>query len=277
MKRLVWVLLCVALLCLAVPALAEDTCTVFDPASAGDVRTECEYLSIFCPAESGDQVTLSIDDQDGACIYQRDYGTMGSSFYTDDIYLPLYGSEAVYTVTMTVGDNTYSFTVTRVSGYLTDNAASTGGYPLSVLSGANTWRMATIVDVASLEGSSITVPLYASNAYEIGSATISVSDGKLTVSAWMTDGMNGTIDSTTVYVATTALQAQELGRNGFTGITGSLNRGIDLAGASYAAVYVRMSVSFDPSNVPEVTPSTLSGQDALWQQMLNETANEAVG
>lgn len=277
MKRMVWVLLCVALLWLAVPALADDTYTVSDPASAGNIRTECEYLNIYCPAENGEQVTLSVYDQNGSCIYQRDYGASGSAFYTDDVYLPLYGAEAVYSVTLTVDGNAYAFTVTRVSGYLTDNAASTGGYPLSLLSGANTWRMATIVDVASLEGSSMTVPLYASNAYEIGSASLSVSNGRLTVSAWLSDGINGTIDSTTVYVATTAVQAQELGRKGFTGMTGSLDRGIDLAGAAYAAVYVRMSVSFDPGNVPEVTPMTLSGQDTLWQQMLNETANEAVG
>ncbi len=277
MKQWFWALLCAVMLCLALPAMAEDTYTVSDPATAGSIRTECEYLNIFCPAENGEQVTLSVYDENGACIYQRDYGASGNAFFTDDLYLPLNGAETVYSVTMNVGDNAYSFTVTRVSGYLTDNAASTGGYPLSLLSGVNSWRMATIVDVTSLEGSSVTVPLYASNAYEIGTATLSVSGGKLTVSAQMSSGVNGTIDSATVYVATTAVQARELGGRNFTGMTGSLDRGIDLYGASYAAVYVRMSVSFDPGSVSEATPATLPGQESLWQQMLNETANEAVG
>lgn len=78
MKRMVWVLLCVALLWLAVPALADDTYTVSDPASAGNIRTECEYLNIYCPAENGEQVTLSVYDQNGSCIYQRDYGASGA-------------------------------------------------------------------------------------------------------------------------------------------------------------------------------------------------------
>ncbi len=277
MKRLLSILLCVALLCLTLPALADDLCLISDPASAGSISTEYEYLCIYCPANSGDHVTISVTDPSGSCIYQRDYGTCDSPFYTDDIYLPMDGSEITYAVTLTVGETTYAFDVTREAGYLYDNAACAGGYPLSSITGSRNWCTATIIDVNALEGSSMTVPLCASKWYCIGTATLSVSGGKLTVSASLSDGLDGSIDSATVYVAMNALQAQELGQKYFTGTTSSLDRAIDLSGANYAAVYVQMIVSYDPSTAVEESPSILSGQDELWQRMQNETANEAVG
>ncbi len=277
MKRFLSILLCVALCCLSIPALADDTCLISDPSSAGSVSTEYEYLRIYCPANQGDQVTVTVTTPDGSCIYQRDYGTNDSPFYTDDIYLPMDGSEITYSITMTVGETTYAFAVTRKVGYLYDNMACTGGYPLSSISGSGSWYMATILDVASLEGGSMTVPVYASDWYLVGTATLSVSGGQLTVNASLNSGVVGSIDSATVYVAANALEAQTLGDRHFTGATGSLDRAIDLGGTGYAAVYVQMRVSFDPSTATVSSPVTPNGQGSLWERMQNETANEAVG
>ena len=78
-------------------------------------------------------------------------------------------------------------------------------------------------------------------------------------------------------MATTALEAQTLGKKSFSGLKGRLNQSIALSGAAYAAVYVALMVSFDPQGLPDAPDGLLDGQDAVWQRMLTETANEAVG
>lgn len=141
-----------------------------------------------------------------------------------------------------------SFPVRRVVGRLTDQGGCSAGYPLSSLSGANTWRTATLLDVASLEGGSLTAPLNAANGeFCLGTVTFSVSGGSVTVSASIDGGVDGSVDGGTVYVATNALTAQTLGKKSFSGTKGKLNQAISLDGASYAAVYVKLTLSFDPS------------------------------
>lgn len=275
MKRYLCAWLSALMVLWALPAWADEACTV-DASTAG-VTTDCSYVNINCPVAEEAQVVLTIYGPDGACVYQRDYGVCSASFRTEAIYLKLQGSQTVYQVSLAVGDTIYAFPITRVVGRLTDNAACTVGYPLSALTGADTWRSVTLLDVGALEGGSITVPIHASGTYTLGTATLSVSGGCLTVSAWVDAGIDGTIDSATVFVATNALTAQQLGTKRFTGLTGGLDSPIDLGGAAYAAVYVRMSVSFDPTGVPGSPQTVLNGQDDLWQHMLTETANEAVG
>ena len=123
----------------------------------------------------------------------------------------------------------------------------------------------------------MTVPLLAGDAYEIGTVTFSVSRGSLTVSACLNDQVDGSIDKSTVYVASTALEAEALGKKNFRGLKGKLNHPFALADTGYAAVYVALTVSFDPQGVPEASGAQLQGQEDVWQRMQTETANEAVG
>ncbi len=277
MKRCFLVLLCL-LLTLFIPlALAEDTCSIGDPSSVSSINTACSYINIDCFVQGSEQVLLTITGPTGECVYQRDYGICDAPFRTEDIYLRLNGSSCDYQVSLVIGDRSYAFTITRTMGRLTDNAACTVGYPLSALNGSNTWRSVTLVDVQALEGGELFVPIHASGAYTLGKAQLSVSGGYLTVSAWIDDGIDGSIDSATVYIATNALSAQSLGTKRFSGITGGLDFPIDLGDATYAAVFVNMSVSFDPQNVPASPAITLSGQDDIWKRMQTETTNEAVG
>ena len=131
-------------------------------------------------------------------------------------------------------------------------------------------------DLNALSGSSLTVPLHASGAYELGTVTFIVSNGKLTVKARIDSAVDGEIDSAKVYVATTPIDAQNLGTRSFSGATGKLGQAISLDGSSYAAVYVKLSVSFDPSGVPGSPETYLDDQDALWQ-MMQQDIGEAVG
>lgn len=288
MKRLLGLLLTLTMLLCAIPGhAAEDVFTVDAQEAAGgawdesyissSLTSDRSYLRVTCTLDSEAAVTLSIADESGSLVYQRDHGLCSGKFRSEDIYLRLTGSQTTYQATLWVGDSSYAFPIRRVMPRLTGNAACSVGYPLEYLSGSDTWKSATLLDVNALSGSSFTVPLHASGAYEIGTVTFRISNGSLTVSAELMEGIDGSIDKSTIYAATTALEAQELGRKSFSGPTGKLNKAIDLMGAPYVAVYVNLTVSFDPTNVPGSPDSTLNGQDDLWQRMQSETANEAVG
>ena len=274
MKRVFFLLL--ALACLIFPAYAEDTQTV-DVSAQSSVTTSASYLRVTCPVDGEQPVTITVTDAWGSPQYQKYYDLCSGTFRSEDIYLRLDGSQTVYNVTVQAGNAGYGLTVYRVMPRLAGNAACATGYPLSMLNGSNAWQSATILDIASLEGSSLTVPMHASDAYTLGTVTFSVSRGKLTVSATIDGGIDGSIDSSRISVATNALQAQELGNRRFSGPTARLNERIDLDGTPYAAVLVELTVSFDPSGVPGSPDALQEGQDTLWMQMQQSTANEAVG
>lgn len=275
MKRLIALLLALCLSLCALPALAEDVCTL-DAASPGTVYTDRSYVRVLCAEVSGD-VTLSASDAQGSLIYQKAYGACVGSFRSDDLYLPLNGSETVYTITLAEGGQEHSFTVVRRMPRLSGNTACSVGLPLSSVTGRDSWQSVTVLDLRSLEGSALTMPLQASGSYTLGTVTFSVSGGQLTVSAAVSDGIDGAIDSARVYVAANALEAQQLGGKSFSGLTGSLDSEISVAGLDYAVVYVKLTVSFDPADVPAAPKVTQPGQTELWQVMENSTINEAVG
>ena len=275
MKR-VFLLLLLALACLIFPACAEDTHTV-DVSAQSSVTTAASYLRVTCPVDGEQPVTVTVTDAWGDPQYQKYYDLCSGIFRSEDIYLRLDGSETVYQVMVQAGNAGYGLTVYRVMPRLTGNAACAAGYPLSMLSGSNSRQSATILDIAALEGSSLTVPMHASGAYTLGTVTFTVSRGQLTVSASVNGGIDGSIDSSRVSVATNALEAQQLGDRRFPGLTTWLNESVDLGGTPYAAVLVELTVSFDPSGVPGSPDPLLDGQDSLWMQMQQSTANEAIG
>ncbi len=274
MKRIL--LLFLWLMCLTFPALADDVCTV-DASAVSSVTCDESYLRLTCPIQGEAQVTVSIQDASGSLLYQRDYGLCSGDFRSEDVYLRLEGSETTYQVTLQAGGSTYAFPVTRIMGRLTGNEACSVGYPLSKLGGGSSWKTATLIDVSALEGSSMTVPLYASGAYTLGSVTFSVSGGSLTVQARLGEGVDGSIDKSVIDVATDALSAQQLGTRRFSGPSGRLGEAISLEGTPYAAVLVQLTVSFDPAGLPGSPQTTLDGQSELWQLMQSTTASEAVG
>ena len=277
MKRLCLMLL-LAALTFCVPALAEDVCQVSGSALSSGVTTDCSYVNIKCPVNSPAQVLVSIYAPNGSLAWQCNYGERSSSFTTDDIYLKLQGSSTVYQAVVSVGSTVYQFPIVREMARLRGNAACTAGYPLSTITGSDTWQSATILHVSAMEGQKITVPIYASGAYVFGTATMTVKNGALTVSLALANGLDGSIDGAEVRVATDALTAQQLDSKRFNGLTGRTDAPIPLDNAAYAAVYVRMSVSFDPSTAATgIQMQPTQDQTSLWQQMESSTANEAIG
>ena len=277
MKRICLILLCL-LICLCAPALADGVCRISGGALQSGVTTDCSYVSIACPVEQPGQVLVSIYAPDGSLAWQCDYGQRSQAFTTDDIYLKLSGSSATYTAVVQTAAGTYRFPIVRQMARLRGNTACTAGYPLRSITGSDTWETATILHLPQLSDGSMTVPVYASGRYVFGSATLSARGGALTVSVQLANGLDGTVDQAVVYVATDARTAQQLGKRAFSGATGRLNEPIAIGNAEYAAVYVNLTVSFEPSTAQTGIPSQPERQQIdLWEQMQTFASSGAVG
>lgn len=271
----------ILLLCLLlVPAaLAEDVCTVEDASAAVHVTTELAYLKVLCPLESESNVTLTVHDQWGYLIYQRNYGLCSGTFRSGDVHLPLEGDSCDYIVTLTTGDNEYTFTVTREMAMITDSAVYAGGATLKQLNGGSSRKYAAVLDLDAMNGQTLTVPMLAGGT-QVGEVYFTVEGGALTVSASLT--VDGRIDKANVYIAADALTAQTLGTSHFSGTKTRLDRAVDLNGAPYAAVMVQLTITYDPATAQawDMGPAEEKLLETIldnWQLMQLTTANEAVG
>lgn len=266
------------LLLLTVPALAEDVCTVKDASAVTRVTTECAYLNVQCPLEASG-VTITVRDEWGYLIYQRNYGACSGNFRSGDIHLPLEGDSADYTVTLAADGVKYAFTVTREAAKITDSAVYAGGLTLKELNGGSSRKYAVVLDLDAMNQESA-IALMIAGGMQIGEVYFSVQDGQLTVSAVLT--VDGTIDKSNVYIATDAITAQTLGASRFSGTKTKLNRTIDLGDAPYAAVMVQLTVTYDPAtaqaySVGREEQKLLEELEENWRLMQMTTANEAVG
>lgn len=271
-------LLCLMLLLLFLPlsALAEDVCVVADASVANRLTTSCPYLRVECSLPSECRVVLSVRDPWGELIYQRDYGTCSGNFRSRDIHLPLDGDSCDYTITLTAGGEEYAFTVTREQALLTDSAVYASGLSLKDINGGSSRKYALVLDMDVHNRETIVMPLLA-DGMQVGEAYIAVQRGSLTVSASLS--VPGSIDKSTVYVATDALMASSLGTSHFSGIKTRLDRTVDVGNAPYAAVMVQLTVTYDPAAAQDVGTGSLSREEMRdnWHMMQQTTANEAVG
>ena len=278
MRRLLCVLLLFCLLPLSA-AMAEDVCTVEDASAAVHVTTECAYLQVCCPLAEAGNVTLTVHDEWGYLIYQRNYGSCDGTFRSGDVHLPLDGSSCDYQVTLSTPSGEYTFTVTREMANVTDSAVYAGGATLKELVDGSSRKYAVVLDMNALNGQTMVAPMLASGT-QVGEVIFTVKNGELTVSANLT--VDGQIDKAAVSVATDALTAKTLGEKRFSGISAGLNTAINLTGTPYAAVMVQLTVTYDPATAQAWEMS--SAEEKLltmilenWQLMQENTANEAIG
>lgn len=277
LKRMLILLLLLALLPAA--ALADDVCTVRDALGASSVTTDCAYLRLQCDLAEETSVRISVRDEWGYLIYERDYGVKTGSFRSGDVYLPLEGDSAEYTVTICTGAGEHSFTVLREMAMITDSAVYAGGLTLKDMVDGSSRKFAVVLDMDALNEETVIVPMLASG-MQVGEVYFSILDGKLTVSAALT--AEGTIDKGTVYIAADAITAQTLGSSRFAGVKTKLDREIDLGDTPYAAVMVQLSVTYDPTTAQawEMGKAEEEAYEELledWELMQLTTANEAVG
>ena len=280
MRKMIRMLMLFLICCLLLtaPALADDVCTVKDASAASHITTECAYLNVQCPLEASG-VTITVRDEWGYLLYQRNYGACTGTFRSGDIHLPLEGESADYTVTLSADGLEYAFTVTREAAKITDSAVYAGGLTLKELNGGSSRKYAVVLDLDALNQESAAAPMLAGG-MQVGEVYFSVLDGKLTVSAVLT--VDGQIDKANVYIATDAITAQTLGSSRFSGMKTKLNRTIDLGDAPYAAVMVQLTVTYDPATAQAFElgreeQRNLTELTENWQLMQMTTANEAVG
>ena len=272
-------LLLVGCLLVGVPALAEDVCTVQDALTASEITTDEAYLRLGCELAAEGNVTVTVQDEWGYLVYQRDYGVCAGSFRSSDIYLPLEGSRAVYTVTLETAGGVNTFTVIREMAMITDTAVYAVGLTLQEMADGSAYKYAVVLDLAALNETTAVAPLLASGA-QVGEAYFSVLEGVLTVSALLT--AEGSIDKAEVYIATDALTARDLGAKHFNGMKAELDQEIDLGDAPYAAVMVQLTLTYDPTTAQawEMTREEEENFKQLqedWMLMQQLTAGEAVG
>lgn len=274
MKRAVALLLFLLMLVMAVPVFAGDV-TVFDATSTSGVM-DTNYAAFTCQNASG-EIILSIWNASDELIYQKNHGEWEGFFRSDDIYLPLDGSQTTYAVTLQTGNGDFQWKVTRKMPRLNAQTACAAGMPLSTINGQHTYQQAVVIDLAASSGNTLTMPLVANGVYQVGTVYLKVSDKSVTVTADISEGIDGTIDGGKVYAASTALEAQNLGTKQFGGKSGGLGKTITLTDAEYAVVYVNLTVSFIPEGVPEAPASAQPGQETLWETIRTTTINEAIG
>lgn len=276
MKRIACLLLLLLMVC-PFSVLAEDVCTVTNAGEVSQMTTDKGYLSVGCPLDGESTVTLSICDEWGCIIYQRAYGVYSDSFFSEDIYLPLQGTQTTYQVTLTCGETTHSFQVIRVMPRISDSTVSSAGLSLQTVSGVSSPRKVCLLDVDALDNQPPMVVPMVSGDVQLGTVTFSVRNGQLTVSAELT--ADGTIDRASVYVAKTSLSAQTLGTRRFDGKKVALKKQVDVSDSRYVAVLVQLSVSYEQETATPTIPDEafLREQQTLWDNMQEETVNEAVG
>lgn len=281
MRKMMRMLILFLICCLLLPAaaLAEDVCVVKDASAVSRVTTACPYLRVQYALPQKTRVTLSVEDAWGGLIYQRDYGVCSGNFRSRDVHLPMDGDRCEYTVTLTTETEIHTFTVIREQPMITDSAVYAGGLSLKELNGGSSRKYALVLDLAMMDGQTAAAPMLASG-LQIGEVYFTVEDGSLTVSAALL--ASGEIDKATVYVAADALTAQTLGASRFTGVKTKMNKEIPLGDASYAAVMVQFTVTYDPETAQPFA-MTREAEEAyqqmveVWQTMQMTTANEAVG
>lgn len=278
MKHLSALLLTLLLTLILPSALAdEQLCFIRLDDQPEEVITQCSYISVLCSLTDSVPVSIDIYDACENLVYQRNYGSCVGPFHSEEVYLRLSGGETHYLLRANLGDETREVSIVRKLPRLENNIATTCGYPLTKLSGNESRMSITLIDANALAEQPLSVPVQCAGQYDIGYVTFRMTDGYLSASLMLHAGLNAVINDDVIYVATTSVGAMNLDSGRFTGIQGALDTFIDLQGAPYAAVLVKITVSFDPSSALQNPTVEMEGQHDLWLNLLYQTESNAVG
>lgn len=195
----------------------------------------------------------------------------------DVIYLPYGGGSTVpYLVTLYVGDTVYAMPFMQLQPRLQFNSACTYGVRLRDLGLGGDWLMGTMLNLTELRSVGMKeIPLCASNAFYIGSATVMMQGDYLSVQLNFYPEANVEVHGASVYVITQG--ASLTGDPAYSGAAAlSIGDWADVTGASTALLYLPMQVSYDPSGLPALSydlgSASTQEQLNLWQQNLSGAA-----
>lgn len=253
-------------------ARAEETLTI-DASNPHTSARGAPLLVVTYPVgETAKAVSLRVSYLGtGDTVFSKSYGECSGSFYSDEIYLKNAGQ---YDIDLTVGDETISFTFNRTLLRLNDNTAYSAGVYLF------DEKMGTAVDLGRT--GTFSYPLVASNKYEIGTASITVTSDSLTVDYTLNSGVDAQITRDALYVFTDMNELVSLSPSHL-----SLYRSLPfgepisipntLGGAPYGVIYLPITLSYDPNGLNVFNGRPDAGQADILQQMQSAGALEPVG
>ena len=118
-------------------------------------------------------------------VYDKNYGNLGGTFNSGILYLSYAGNYTVpYLITLYISDWVFAVPFMHTEPRLEYNSACTYGVPMQEFNAYLTddWLMGTMIDLDELRQSgSMSIPVFASNAYVIGEAKVSLWEEALTV------------------------------------------------------------------------------------------------
>lgn len=296
-KAVLLALLCCLLAGLAPePARAEDFFTLnvdtLDMDSlnqndyvAANLSAACQGIrvkkTISSSSELAEPVRLSLTRMDTqTLLFDKDYGYQSRNFDSDVIYLPYGGDSTVpYLVALYVGDTVYAMPFMQLQPRLQFNSACTYGVRLRDLGLSGDWQMGTMLNLTELRNVGMKeIPLCASNAYYIGSATVMMQGDYLSVQLNFYSEANAEVHGASVYVVTDG--ASLTGSPASSGMAAlSVGDWADVTGASTALLCLPMQVSYDPFGLPSLdydeNSASTQEQLRLWQQNLSGGAQPA--
>ena len=274
MQRQICCLLILLCLLISFPVRADDVFSV-TPASMDQAETDRDYIRISCPAEGS--LCLTITNNNGQTVYQRFYTDCDETFQSEDIYLRLENEKTDYTVTVDSGKDSYVCHVIRKPARLENSKACSSGLSLKTVTGKKNWLSVTVLDVSELKKESETYPIYASQAYTLGSVTFSLNQGKLTASLSLPEDCACELVSSSMDVALTAVDAQNLGTKTFHGLHTTAGTPVNVGDADYVCVLLQLRVSYNPDGLPEGSAGNSQEQKTRWENMQQDTRNDSNG
>lgn len=288
-QLLQWAALAAALLCLCVPALAEEVFTInVDTLDMDSLQSDAyvaQYLSantqgvrvskFLCGAdEAAVPVRLTLMQMDShTLLLDKDYGAQCGVFDSGVIYLPYVGDRTIpYLVTLYVGDRVYAMPFMHLQPRLWDNGACLRGVKLRDLDPTlpGDWMMGRVVDLAALaQTGSLSVDLCASNRYLIGTATIRMQGGCVSVTPHYNEAANVQPARESLYVI-----RQGAPLSAIYGPAYGMGEWVDVSGADSALLYLDLRLSYDPAGLPTYQYALADDQLALWQRSREAAQNE---
>ena len=186
-------------------------------------------------------------------IYDKNYGYLGGTFDSGTIYLPYVGNYTVpYLVTLSIADWVYAMPFMRLEPRMKDNRACTYGVRMRDFNPSLTddWLMGTMVDIDELRvQGSMSVPVYASNAFVVGEAALSLRGNCLTVTLAFYTNAEVELNSFNLFCVRqvgnllTAEPASMAERRY------GIGEAIDIEGAGTVLIYLPMSLSYNSAGL----------------------------
>lgn len=254
-----------------------------------------QYIRVDFALGGKKQVRLRVARADtGSVVMDKNYGEVSGTFRSGDIYLKYSGSSTVpYTITLTAGNDTYTFPFYRRLVPLKNNTACTFGVRIKSLNSRLTdaWTMATPLDlkeIAALPGGVKRIDLCASNMYVIGTVTVRVRDGVLRVSMQLSENEESAFEIAEqhLFLITSPSEWNSLDPRRLKEQEYEIGTDIileeRLPDTRYVVMFLPVKLSYDPNGLqhfsynPKEDPELIR-QLEIWDSMKEIEASAAVG